>query len=190
MIAIPSISRRLRAVAAAAALALFGFGAAVQPAAAKSAAEINAGVAAALAELRRQPGAARLLDQAVAVLVIPEVTKAGLVIGGAYGEGALLVGGATRSYWSYAAASIGYQIGAQRTRQVLLFMTQQALDGFAAREGVEIGADLEVTVIDSGAEAAIDTTEETAPVIGYVYGRTGLLAGASLQGGKYTRIFR
>ncbi len=181
--------RNMAALAAAAALSLSAFG--PRDAKAETAEEIDAGVAATLEELVDvAPGADALLDDAVAVLVIPEVTKATFIIGGAYGEGALLVDGLIESYWSYAAGSIGYQIGAQQTRQVMLFMTDEALSEFLEREGVEIGADLEVTVLDAGAELAVDTTQDSQPVVVIVFDRSGLLGGASIQGGKYNEIVR
>lgn len=179
--------RALMALAGAAAFAAVSTTAAF----AGSKAEIDAGVQAAIDELIAvQPDAETLFDRAAGVLIIPEVTKAGLVVGGAYGEGALLVGNAVQSYWSYAAASIGYQIGVQQTRQAMFFMTEDALAEFQASNGFEVGADAEVTVIDKGAEVAVDSTEATRPIIVMVYGREGLLGGASVQGGKYTRIER
>lgn len=156
---------------------------------AKSAAEINAGVTAARERLfRTRPGSQELYNRASGVLIIPEVVKAGFVLGGAYGEGALLVGGRTDSYWSYAAASIGFQAGGQRTSQALFFMTPTALSQFLRSDGFEVGADAEVTVIEDGAELAVDTNQDMHPIIAIVYGREGLLGGASLQGGKYSRI--
>ncbi len=158
---------------------------------AKTAAEINSGVNEALEELFAvNPGARSLYNDARGVLVIPEIVKAGFVLGGAYGEGALQVNRQIVSYWSYGAASVGLQIGAQKTRQVLFFMTEDALSTLRSGEKAEVGADFEVTVIDAGAEAALDTTQATKPVIAMVYGRQGLLAGASLAGGGYTRIIR
>lgn len=158
---------------------------------AETAGEIDAGVSATLDEMvRTVPGSGELLDDAVAALVIPEVTKATFIVGGAYGEGALLSDGAISSYWSYTSASIGYQIGAQETRQVMLFMTEDSLDQFLAMDGFEIGADFEVTVIDGGGEVAVDTTQDRQPVIVIVFDREGLLGGASLQGGKYSQIVR
>lgn len=153
-------------------------------------ADIDADVAAAVDELIAvNPGVQGLFDDAEGVLIIPDVLKAGLVVGGAYGEGALLVDGFTDSYWSYTAASIGYQAGAQSTRQAMFFLTDEALAKFEENGGYEVGADAEITVINSGAELAVDTTADSAdPIVVIVYGREGLLAGASLQGGSYARL--
>ena len=49
------------------------------------------------------PAAKSLGPKAIAILVFPKVTKAGLGVGGQYGEGALLSGSARRwSWWTRA----------------------------------------------------------------------------------------
>lgn len=185
-----NISRRAAVLGLAAGAGAAALGAA--PAArAATAGEINAGVTASLNELFAvQPGARGLYDKAIGVLIIPQVIKAGFIVGGAYGEGALLLRGRTDSYWSYGAASIGFQAGGQSTRQALFFMTQTALDQFLRDDGFEVGADAEITLITTGLEVAVDSTEARSPIIAFVFGRKGLLGGASLQGGKYSRIIR
>ena len=177
--------RSMGAVGAAAA------GASILPTAAeaRSRREIEVGVDAALDELFRSVrGSRALYNRASGVLVIPEVYKAGFIVAGAFGEGALRIGGRTDSYWSFKAGSIGFQAGAQRTRQALFFMTRQALDSFRYSDGFEVSADAEVTVLDQGAGVAVDTTQDTRPILVLVYSREGLLGGASVEGGKYDRI--
>ena len=51
-----------------------------------------------------------LAGKASGMLVFPKVVKAGIGIGGEYGEGALIVKGKTEAYYSVAAASIGFQL--------------------------------------------------------------------------------
>jgi lipid-binding SYLF domain-containing protein len=183
-----SSSRRSALIGAGAAL-LAGALAAPMPAQAQQRPKIDAEVQIAIDELRRlEPEVNQLFARAEAVLIIPEIIKAGFIVGGAYGEGALLKGGVTDSYWSYGAASIGYQIGAQTTRQAMFFMTRDALAQFEYDNGLEVGADAEITVLEAGAEVAVDTTRNTKPIIVIVYGREGLLGGVSLQGGKYSRL--
>ena len=59
------------------------------------------------------PAAKALGPKAQAILVFPKVTKAGLGIGGQYGDGALIKGGKTVAYYNTTGASIGLQAGAQ-----------------------------------------------------------------------------
>ncbi len=164
---------------------------AAAPARADSAAAIEAKVNRALEQLfATVPGARELNETAKGVLIMPEVVKAGLLLGGAYGEGALRVDGATVSYYSLAAASFGLQIGVQSTKQALFFMSDAALAKFRRDDGWEAGIDAEVTFPGAGVNAGVDTTTKSAPVIGIVFGQDGILAGASFEGAKYSRINR
>lgn len=165
--------------------------ASVASAAAASREVIDARVALALEELfTRVPGARDLNDKAKGVLIMPDVVKGGLIVGGAYGEGALLVGGQTVGYYSVAAASVGLQIGVQSTKQALFFLTDQALERFRRSDGWEIGADAEFTVPGNGLNIGVSSTTQPAPVIAIVFGQDGLLAGASFEGAKYSPINR
>jgi lipid-binding SYLF domain-containing protein len=162
---------------------------AARPASAAAAAEIDARVARALEEMYATvPGSKELHDRAAGLLMMPKVVKGGLVIGGAYGEGALIIEGANAGYYSVAQASFGLQAGMQSTKQALFFMTDAALTKFRNSSGWEVGADAEVTFPGNGLAAALNTTTGTSPVIGVVFGQDGLLAGASLEGGKYSKI--
>src|SRR5512136_3057752 len=90
---------------------------------AKTAKEINAEVNSALKLFPQHvKGGKEFLNAAKVVLVIPNIVKAGLGVGGEYGEGALRMGGNTVEYYSLAAGSIGFQIGAQKTNLILVFM--------------------------------------------------------------------
>ncbi|MEL6980230.1 MAG: lipid-binding SYLF domain-containing protein, partial [Pseudomonadota bacterium] len=166
-----------------------GVAAAPKPALAKSAVRISQEVLQAREEMFRfNPITRRYYESAVATLIIPRITKGALILGGAYGEGQLIKDDRIHSYWYYGAASFGFQGGVQEVNQALFFMTEDAFQTFLAREGLELGADAEIAALDLGAEVAIDTTKDTKPVISYVFGRGGVFAGASLQGGKYSRF--
>lgn len=134
------------------------------------------------------PGTDELTRKAQGVLYMPLITEAGLFVGGAYGRGALRINGATVDYYSATKASFGLQIGAQQYAHVLFFMTQQSLQDFRSSNGWTAGADLTYALSDKGGNAGISTATETAPVIALVFGQAGLIAGASLNGTKYTRI--
>jgi lipid-binding SYLF domain-containing protein len=136
------------------------------------------------------PGSQDLFNRANGVLIMPEVTKAGLIVGGAYGEGALLINGATTGYYSVAAASIGFQIGIQQTKHALFFLTQAALEKFRRADGWELGADAEFTVPDDGVNINVSTKTSNKPVILVVFGQDGLMAGVSMEGSKYSLINR
>ncbi len=81
------------------------------------------------------PDAISIYKNASATLIIPRITKAGLMIGGAYGEGVLRINEAPVDYYSLASASYGLQIGAQRYSNVIFFMTEEALQNFRVKDG-------------------------------------------------------
>ena len=125
---------------------------------ASEAAVIDARVERALEELFATVSGSRdLYGNAKGVLIMPSITKAGLLVGGTYGEGALRVGGETVGYYSVAAASFGLQAGIQTSKQALFFMTTAALEKFRRSQGWELGADAEVTVPDQGLSAGLTT---------------------------------
>lgn len=153
------------------------------------ASKIDARVDATLNEMYRlYPNTITLSDKATGLLVMPLVTEAGFWVGGAFGRGALRVGGTTVDYYSTAKASAGLQIGAQQYAHVLFFMTDDALAGFRRSSGWAAGADLEYVLREQGDSLATDTTQLTSPVLAAVFGRAGLRIGATLEGTKYTRI--
>ena len=79
---------------------------------AKSAVEIDTSVDVALEQFNKDiKGGTEFLKSAKGVLVLPSVVKAGIGVGGEYGEGALRIDGKTVDYYSTAAASIGFQLG-------------------------------------------------------------------------------
>ncbi|MDB9857257.1 lipid-binding SYLF domain-containing protein [Amylibacter sp.] len=131
-----------------------------------------------------------LMDSAAGVLVVPTVTKAGLIIGGSYGEGSLLIGEAPVDYYSVAAASYGLQAGGQQYSSALFFMDSEHLQKFRARAGWTLGADLEFTVLDDAKAAGIDNNTIDEAVYAVVFNQAGILIGISVEGSKYTRIIR
>ena len=151
--------------------------------------KIDARVDATLSQMYSQyPGTMSLRDKAAGILVMPVVTEAGFGFGGAYGRGALRVGGVTVDYYSIAKASGGFQIGAQQYAHALFFMTEEALMTFRRSPGWAAGADIEYAIPEGGGALAAETTTSLAPVIAVVFGQAGLRVGATLEGVKYTRI--
>ncbi|MDQ6628625.1 MAG: YSC84-related protein [Pseudomonadota bacterium] len=152
-------------------------------------AAIDANVSGALSKLYAQePSARELTRKARGVLVFPAVVSAGFVVGGSYGQGALLVGNQTAGYYSTTAASVGLLAGADSKAVYVLFMTQEALDKFRASKGWTAGADASVSVLKAGANAGVDTQTVQQPVIGYVLTNAGLMANLSIDGTKVNKL--
>lgn len=162
-----------------------------EQAVAASAKEINIGVDATLKRFTKEVnGGAQFLNKAEAVLVFPNVLKAGFVVGGEYGEGALRVGGDTVGYYSTAGASIGFQLGAQSKSVVLVFLSKQALNSFRNSDGWKVGVDGSVALIKWGVGEDVNSTEIKDPVVGFVFGNKGLMYNLTLEGAKFSRIKR
>lgn len=156
---------------------------------AKTKGEINASVKAAMDRFKKQvKGSTEYLKAAKGVLVMPNITKAGFVIGGKYGQGALKVGGKNVDYYSLAEGSVGWQIGAQKYDMVILFMTDEVLKKFRSGENWEAGVDAEVTLIAVGAAVSVETLRSQHPIAGFVFDQRGLMGGVSIKGAKFTRI--
>lgn len=158
---------------------------------AASKAEIDAKVQEAIANFYKQTGAGRQLAQkASGMLVFPDVVKAGIGIGGEYGEGALLVNGRTVGYYSTAAASIGFQLGAQIKSQIVLFMNPKVLADFRKSDGWKAGVDGSVALATLGAGGEISTDTVKQPIIGFIFSNKGLMYNLTFEGAKITRIER
>jgi lipid-binding SYLF domain-containing protein len=163
----------------------------ISSATAKTAAEIDAGVEAARDQCAAQiPACKAAAEKAQGMLVFPEVTKAAVGVGGSYGEGALIVADKNAGYYSATSASVGLQLGAQKSTQIIMFMTAEALDKFRNSSGWEAGANAQVTMIDEGKAADIGVIVAESPVIAFVFGQKGLMGDLSVEGSKITKLER
>ena len=125
---------------------------------------------------------------AVAVLVFPKVTKAGLGIGGQYGEGTLLKKGTAAAYYKTTGASIGLQAGGQTYGYAMFFMNQKSLDEFVNASGFEVGVGPSIVVVDEGMGKSSTTTTLKGDIYAFIFGQKGLMAGLGIQGNKITKI--
>jgi lipid-binding SYLF domain-containing protein len=138
--------------------------------------------------VRQVPGARELAAKSAGILVFPSVVKAGIGIGGEYGEGILLNQQRVEGYYNLISASFGFQLGVQERSVIIMFMTQDALRGFEERAGWKIGVDGSVTIITVGVGGGIDTDKIVSPVIGFIIDQKGLMYNLTLEGSKISRI--
>lgn len=151
--------------------------------------ELDARVQETIQSLYEESSAARELSaDAKGILVFPHVYKAGVGIGGEYGEGALLIDNQPVAYYNTAGASFGFQLGAQRMSQVIMFMTNDALERFRNSNGWEAGVDGSVALATLGAGGSIGTETLREPIIGFVFSNEGLMYNLTLEGSKITEI--
>ena len=160
-----------------------------QCAVAAGAAELAGDANASLQQLYASVPAAKALgEKANAILVFPKVTKAGLGVGGQYGEGALLQKGKAVAYYNTAGASIGLQAGAQQFSYALFFMNPNALAQLDKADGFEVGVGPTVVVMDEGKAKTMTTTTAKDDIYAFIFGQKGLMAGLGVQGNKITKI--
>ena len=151
--------------------------------------ELDAEVREAIAAFYQHTGAGKeLAGKAAGMLVFPNVIKAGVGIGGEYGEGALVVGGKTTAYYNIASASIGFQLGVQARSQIVLFMTPGALSKFRNSPGWKAGVDGSVALATLGAGGSIDSDTAKKPIIGFIFSNKGLMYNLTFEGSKISPI--
>src|SRR3569623_926818 len=127
-----------------------------------------------------------MLKDAYAIAVIPDVLKAGFVIGGRHGEGVVVVKSAdgtwsNPSFVSMGGGSIGFQAGVQSTDVVLVFRSQRGVDSIVHGK-FTLGADASVAAGPVGRDAQASTDAQLRAEI-YSYSRSrGLFAGVALDG--------
>lgn len=160
---------------------------------AASKAEIDRDVKIALEQLYQSTPAAKLLaEKAKAILVFPSILKAGLVIGGQGGNGALLKNGTTVGYYNSAAASYGLQAGVQTFGYAMFFMNYTALAYLDKSEGWEIGVGPSFVIVDKESAAAFGKTMTSTTlkddIYAFIFSQKGLMAGLGIQGSKITKI--
>jgi lipid-binding SYLF domain-containing protein len=158
---------------------------------ADSAQDIDSQVDASLQQLyQSQPSAQMLAQSAKAILVFPNIVKAGFMFGGQYGEGALRKNGKTVGYYSSVAASYGFQAGLQVFGYAMFFMNEQALSYLDKSDGFEVGVGPSIVIVDQGMGKSMTSTTLTQDVYAYIFDQQGLMAGAGIQGSKITKINR
>jgi lipid-binding SYLF domain-containing protein len=133
-------------------------------------------------------GAENYLQQARGVLVLPEVKKTGLVVGGQWGQGALRVRGRSVAYYKMDVGSVGFQGGYQEMDFIFLFFTDAALEEFRKSDGWTVGAETGITFVNKSFGGSVDTLKSQNPVAGFMFGKKGLMGGSSLKGAKFTRF--
>jgi len=127
-----------------------------------------------------------LIEDCAGIAIIPDVIRAGLIIGGRHGKGVLLVrtgdGGWTDpAFIDLKGGSIGWQVGVQSADVILVFRTPRSVEGFSDGK-FTLGADAGISAGPVGRTAEASTDSELkAEILSYSRSR-GLFVGLTLQG--------
>jgi len=129
-----------------------------------------------------------LLEQAEAIVIVPNTIKAGLVVGGRFGHGVAVIkdkknGWGDIRFIELGGASVGFQAGIQSTDVVLVFKTRKGLERLLeGKAKLKLGADAAIAAGPLGREAELSTDGKLKAEI-FSYSRSrGLFAGVSLEG--------
>jgi lipid-binding SYLF domain-containing protein len=128
-----------------------------------------------------------ILSKAHCVLVIPDLKKAGFIVGGEHGSGVMSCRHGNKwgppVFMEMTKGSAGLQIGVQSTDLVLVVMNQSGADKLL-RNKVTLGADASVAAGPVGRAASAATDAQLSAEM-LSYSRTkGLFAGINLSGGS------
>lgn len=163
------------------------------PAMAEDAATIEKNSREALAMLLEESeGAKGLADDAVAILVFPEILKGGLIVGGLYGEGALMRDDKVDGFYSTAAGSIGLQAGVQTYGYAMIFLEEEAMQYLDNADGWEVGSAPNIVVFDPelAASGKLSTASARGNTYVFFFNQKGLMAGLGIEGTKISSIER
>jgi len=156
---------------------------------AETAADLNRSADEALQMLvTKNAVAANLSKQAKAVLIFPNIVKAGLIFGGAYGEGVLKEGAKIEGYYNSVSASWGFQAGAQSYGYVVFLMNDKALKFIHDTHGWEIGTGPTIVVVNEGIAKNLTSTTLEKDSYAFIFDQQGLMASLSIEGTKISRI--
>ncbi|MCF8470131.1 MAG: lipid-binding SYLF domain-containing protein [Parvibaculum sp.] len=139
---------------------------------------------------KTNPVAKDISQKATAILVFPNVVKAGLVFGGSYGEGVLIEDGKINNYYNTVTGSWGLQAGAQSYGYAVFLMNDEAVKYIKESHGWEVGVGPTVVVVDEGAAKDLSTSTLKDDAYAFIFDQKGLMAGVSIEGTKITEIER
>lgn len=135
-----------------------------------------------------EPAAKNLSEKAKAILVFPNIIKAGFLGAGHYGEGVLIQNGQVTAHYNSVAASYGFQAGAQAYAYAMFLMTDKALEYLDQSGGWELGTGPSLVVIKKGMGKSLTTTTIKDDVYAFIFNQKGLMGGGGIQGSKITKI--
>ena len=138
--------------------------------------------------IAQNPAAAKVSSSALAVLVFPNVVKAGFIVGAQGGEGILFVHGKRAGRYRTVAASYGLQAGVQKYGYALFLMKQKAVNWVDAAHGWSIGSAPSLVVVDKGMARTISTETLHSGIYAFSFDQKGLMAGLGIQGSKIDRL--
>lgn len=135
-----------------------------------------------------EPMTVDLGKKAHGILIFPEILKAGVLIGGAGGNGVLRVGGKVDGYYNSAAVSYGLQFGVSKFGYVMFLMDKASLQYVRETAGWEVGVGPSITVADKGMATKLSSSTLQDGIFVFFVDQSGFFAGGGVEGSKITRL--
>jgi len=135
-----------------------------------------------LAIKKADPGIEAFFNNAAGYAVFPSVGKGGIVVGGAYGKGLVIVNGQVDGHTTMTQATVGLQLGGQVYSLFVFFKDKAAIDNFK-RGNFEFGAQASAVAATAGASA--DTSYDKGVAV-FTHAAGGLMVEGSVGGQKFT----
>lgn len=143
----------------------------------------NRSVDAAIDRLKsRDPSLKLFFSKAYGYAVFPTVGKAGMGLGGAYGEGEVYRQGRFIGTSSLSQLTIGFQLGGQAYTEIIFFKDKHALDDFTSGN-FEFNAQASAVAVTAGASADADYDNGVAI---FTMPKGGLMYEATVGGQKFS----
>ena len=125
-------------------------------------------------------------EQSIAQVVFPRIAKAGLIIGGNYGEGYLIRNNRIVGLVDVAGANIGFQVGLQNYSQVTYIFRESAYSTLINNGNLSLSGTLSYGQQGQIENTAIATENLGESLRTLVFNETGTVFGASIEGLYYT----
>ena len=140
-------------------------------------------VAKAILEIKtKDPGIQSFFDNSAGYAVLPSVGKGGIVIGGAFGRGLVIVNELVDGFTSMSQGTIGFQLGGQKYSQFIFFKDETALNHFK-RGNFEFSAQASAVAITAGASA--DTAYDAGVAV-FTVAQGGLMFEGTIGGQRFS----
>lgn len=131
--------------------------------------------------LRTDPTLKNVFESAYGYVILPNVGKGAMGVGGASGNGFAYENGKIVGRAKMSQVTIGFQVGGQAYRELLFFENKAALDRFK-ENNVEFSAQVSAVAATAGASANAQYTDG---IMIYTQQKGGLMYEASVGGQKF-----
>ncbi len=130
----------------------------------------------------KDPDIQKFFDDSAGYAVFPSVGKGGIIIGGAFGRGLVIVNERVDGFASLSQGTIGFQLGGQKYSQFIFFKDQVSVDHFK-RGNFEFSAQASAVAITAG--ASVDANYDAGVAV-FTIAQGGLMFEGTIGGQRFS----